>query len=738
MKTMIENEFFLIEFEPESGAIKTFLIKPLNEDMLGEKRLARLFNLRLQHTDYECDYAKDNHPVSIKIDGQKAEISFDAIRTERGFFPISIRFRIELDGPAVRFRSRLENRCTVPAAEFWFPCLGGITRFGDIADTECFWPGYSGAYYSDHISRYPTGMSLGAMIPESVMMLLKPPWPIMPWFDIYNRKLDRGLYLGYHDPIQRIHANHFAYHPCSGPDRPGMNWPDTAMLGGDDPIGVVYSHIRFPYVLKGDHKAGEVFETGEFVVQFHDGDWHDASSIYRAWWNKHFTAPEKPSWLRRKTVWLNTMLLQPEDRINTDYAGVLQWARDAKEFGINTVEICGWDKGGQDRDYPEYVPDERLGGVEGFKRLLSALAAEGIDPVIFANYNTVNCETEMFRKELHRYRRMDEFGNSENWMQWGQSTIQARHALSVRRQLWASASVPAFNEIIAGYFIQLAKWGVKALQLDKTGSAEQLMDFNPLSTRPPDTSMSEGVIRSCEWLLSKCREVQPDFVFASEASSDRFIPFIDLYYRSADRRGVCPMRYVFPEWTSCIHVGSPYDFEGVNAAVRFGCVIAVEPMVYKASPKHQYYRKLMAYIKEINRLREELKEDIFLSRWLDDRGAELVWNSRLIKSRGCRTEGNLHNAVLEDTGIAVLATELKPAADNVPLKFSVHERFDNGRRAIVVVNNSNQTQCYHWRFTHARIQKATLHEPFGKATEVSCNDAVSLPARNLHILIEKK
>ena len=102
----IENDFFRIEFSPGSGTITTFMVKPLNEDLLGEKRLAMPFNLRLQHPDYECDYAAGNRPAALRVGGTTADMRYDEVRTERGVFPVSLTLRLELDGPAVRFRSR--------------------------------------------------------------------------------------------------------------------------------------------------------------------------------------------------------------------------------------------------------------------------------------------------------------------------------------------------------------------------------------------------------------------------------------------------------------------------------------------------------------------------------------------------------------------------------------------------------------------------------------------------------
>lgn len=725
----IENETYRLSFRPESGALETLVVKPMGEDILGEKRLATLFHLRLQHPDFECDYATANKPASMDIAGTRAEVYFDRVNTQRGEHAVRLRLWIELDGPAIRFRSRLENQCHVPVAEFWYPCLGGITRFGERADTEVFWPGYFGAHYADHIERFPTHMSLGCRHPETVVMCLKHPYPTMPWFDVHNRHTNTGLYLGYHDPIHRIHANRFGYHPCAGRTVPGDNWPRAEDLGRDEPTGIVYSHIRFPYVSKNDPRYGERYEHGEFVVQYHDGDWHDAAPIYRSWWDRHFSMPKEPSWLRRRTVWLAAMLQEPEDRLNVDYEGVVQWARDGLAFGIKTIEISAWDTGGQDREYPLYDPNPRLGGEAAFRKMLKALADAGIDPVVFANYNSMNVETDWYREELHKYARMDEFGNCENWLASGQSTIQARHNLSVRRQIWASASIPAFNEIIAAYFTRLAEWGVKAMQWDKTGSAEQLLDFNPRATMPPDTSMAEGTVRACAWLLDKCKAIQPDFCMATEANTDRFVPFSEVYYRGPMIDSVPPMRYVFPEWTSCIHLRYPTEYATVNGAVRFGCVLVVEPLAYAASPAHPWFRKLMTYIKEINRLRDALIDDIFLSRWLDDRGAQLIWNGRQIRGRTASTA--------QDIGGITLAHDELPLADaDVPLVFSVHENLKNGRRAIVVVNMSHDAHSYHWAFTHRTVDEATRHAPFEEPRSVSCADPLTLEGERLHIIVD--
>lgn len=717
----LENDVFRIRLSPDSGAVDSLIIKPIDEDPIGEKRLASAFELRLQLPDYLCNYTTANTPERISVNGNVAEVHYDGISTEKGKFPLSLTTRIILDGDVIRFSSSLTNHSDYPVAEFWYPQLGGLTGFGRRQDTEFFWPGYFGPHYTNYFTNVPTELGLGATSPEVMMGNSFFPYVTMPWFDLHNRALNSGLYFGYHDAINRIHASHFSFRPCPGPVTSGDNWVTRELLGTDEPIGIVYSHIRFPYIGKG-----ETFDSGQFVLKFHEGDWHEAAPFYRQWYTDQFKLMEEPSWLRRKTVWFSAMLMGPEDRIYNDFEGMAQWGREAKRFNIDTVEICAWDKGGQDRDYPDYVPENRLGGEEGFRSMLDRLKAEGLDSVVFANYNALDTASRWYKDELHKFARHDEFGSSENWLAAGQNTIQARYGLSVRRQLWASASCREFWELIEKYFVQLARWGVTALQLDKTGSSDQMLDFNPLAGAKPDVAMPEGTVRAVEYLLQKCRQVNPDFCFATEASSDRYLPFADVYYRGAGTDGGSAMHYVFPECTTCIHITNPFDFAAVNAAVRFAAVIVIEPVMYMAGPDHPRYRKLMDYIAEVTRMREPLKDILFLGRWLDDRHAEIRVEGQAIRGRSVAGGTETAGIVLVDRGDRKVVTETA---------YSTHATLAGDRHAIVVVNNGAEPQTYQWRFTHAEIPEATLHAPFESPRTVPTSEQLLLPPQRCHVIV---
>ena len=123
----------------------------------------------------------------------------------------------------------------------------------------------------------------------------------------------------------------------------------------------------------------------------------------------------------------------------------------------------------------------------------------------------------------------------------------------------------------------------------------------------PAFAVQNRPIRNC------CAEqycVNPDFCLAGEAIQDRLIPYIDVYYRAAGGFSISPLRYAFPEWTACQHVGAPCDFNGVNAAVMLGAVICVEPECYQASLADPVYEELAKYIQATERIRGDLRHHL--------------------------------------------------------------------------------------------------------------------------------
>lgn len=667
----LENEHFSLVMDELTGALSSVMVKKNRSELIGERRLIANFRICLPLPDYLCHYidGMDQNPDHVeKKDNDSFTVHFHHMRSEKGSFPVELSYTIKLDGDQIRFSAKLTNRSNYPVSEFWFPRLGGWTNFGG-RDSLMASPGYQTSCRHDvSLFRvFPGTRGLGS---EAAEYNLDYPGMTMPWWDIFDAESNTGLYLGYHDKTFRYSTWHcYLYPDVSG--SPDDAWLGTGEAAGQ-PVGLVFSHVRYPFI-----ESGEAYETGEFILRVHGGNWHAGSRLYRDWFLDSFPFDKSKSWLRKQSVWFSSIIYQPEGRVIADYRTFDRWCEDAEQFGINCHELLGWQKGGLDSEYPQYFPEPKLGGTEGYRALLASIHRRRKRCLTFINYNVIDGAGAEY-PQLKPYTHQDQFGQTPNWMAWGESTLIARKGLSVHRLLLTSV-VPHLQQLLEERFLKLVEAGADGFQIDKlcVGSA---LDFNPLNKRKPDEALCEGLVQAIGSLLARARQVNPDFCIASEANQDRMLPYVDIFYRATSGHGICPLRFVFPEWTAVQHVSAPRDFRSINGAVLTGAVIGVEPDMYQGTLAQPLYNELARYIQEVERIRREFADILFLGDFFDDQGVQVAEQIR------------------GDTTKAVF--------------FAVHGHRSSGQRALVVVNEASTPRHYAWEFTHRTVQKATLQAPF--------------------------
>ncbi|MEN8250805.1 MAG: hypothetical protein ABFS32_17865, partial [Bacteroidota bacterium] len=293
-----------------------------------------------------------------------------------------------------------------------------------------------------------------------------------------------------------------------------------------------------------------------------------------------------------------------------------------------------------------------------------------------------------------------------------------------------SSITPEIEKILSDDFLELVKDGAHGFQIDKLCVAARL-DFNPLNTMKPDVALYEGLIQAIDRLNQQCTAINPEFRMASEFGYDRLIPYFDVGYRNAAGLDVSTFKYVFPEWTSCMHVSMPGDFRTVNAAVMTGSVIVIEPRSYQSSMADPLYKKISEYIREVERIRKELKKVIFTGEYYDELDAEVFG---VIKEASIDSDGTTDIAVPgQMPGTGASAGDVKPAS----LHYKVHGEKNNGRRAIVVMNDSEIPIKYTWKFTYKDVMKAKLYIPFGVTKTIEQGDILEIDGNQIHIIVEE-
>jgi len=718
---VLQNDHYRLQIDVGTGAITSFLVKATNVDMIGEPRLAANFRISLPLPDYQANYIDGMQQTSSKVEHKDntVTVSFSGMKSDKGTHPIDLTYTIALAGDQVVFRSKLTNNDTHPIAEFWFPRLGGWTRFGADRMSLVAMPWYTSCSHSVYLFKhYPGGMGLGS---EAAEYSSEYPTMVMPWWSIWDPTTNRSLYLGYHDTTCRLSTWHTYLYPNSTGS--GADAFFTPQQAGGQPVGLVFSHVRYPFI-----RAGETLDSGEFVFRVHEGDWHRGAKLYRQWFMQHFPFDKSKSWLRRQSAWFTSIIYQPEDRIVADFDTYARWCAEAQPFGINTFELIGWHKGGLERGYPEYVPEEKIGGRDGFRRAIASVHKQGGRILAFVNYNILDSATDLYKEKLRPFTHQDSFGATPNWMAWGESTLLARKGLCVRRHLLSSI-VPPIEKMLEDYFVDVAKDGADGLQIDKL-LVSNLLDFNPLNTRKPDEALNQGLVDGIARVYDKCRAVNPEFRLAGEALVDRLVPYIDVYYRAVGGFSISPLRYTFPEWTACYHVSAPRDFNGINAAVMLGAVICVEPQTYQASLANPLYKDLAAYIRETERIRAELRDTIFTGDYFDTLEAGITEVSVALNA------ASQPAPPASEVVVPVGSATIKPAPSGA-LLFRVHGNQQTGRRALVVINTSQQDRVYTWDFQHKKVAEVQLYAPSQPMLAAKAGDALRIKAERFQVLLEK-
>jgi hypothetical protein len=375
-----------------------------------------------------------------------------------------------------------------------------------------------------------------------------------------------------------------------------------------------------------------------------------------------------------------------------------QWAKDARDFGVDAVLISGWNVGGHDNQYPNYTPDPNLGAYEELAAGIAECHKMGVKVFFFANVQPVDISTDWYRDELYKYRMMNGKGQI-TYSGWGMGTLGARMGLT-RPPI--SGCDPGFSEwrkIIVDHMRKLAEIGADGVHYDKV-IGHNAVNFNPALELPGDQSYFHGVIACMEETLAAGQAYNPDFCLGVESPWDRLLSYCDAWWLWHDMLDHTPvMKYTFPEFLPTFATVQPWDYNNVNNAIRYGYQIIVGPVRYSASMQDAQSRPISMYIAEVLRIRNELKETLFLGEFLD----------------------NLEVSVSEQEH----------------LKYNSHRNPKTGKRAVVLVNQSEaplETTVHFAGNPHGPVR---IYQPFAPVQQQALAVSVSVPGERLVVVVEE-
>ncbi|HZQ44597.1 MAG TPA: DUF6259 domain-containing protein [Acidobacteriaceae bacterium] len=621
----VETPAVTIRLDERTCDVVGLQFKSPELDVIGEPRLGENFRILVPQEHYQGNYfySREQQVSHIVTANDGAVCTYDELKNSRETLPIGVTYRIQVVGEQVQFSIAVRNSTDRKLAEVMYGIVGGQKGIGNRLDTESLAPGSIANAAPRLFTRFGGGGYGGGNlgIRYDATALTYPGNMAMGWMDVWNQKLGVGYYYADQDPDTRLSLMEMELRPFSKSASVEDVWPTEEEAQGE-PVGVTIGWVDMPYAGKGTFKAGPV------ALEAHTGDWHTASGLYRAWFDQHFTvkrANRNPDWLRKENAWQSMILSNSEDVVVHRFDELPKMAADAKKYGITTFEILGWDIGGIDRGYPQYVPDPRMGTPEEFYKALGEMRAMGVHPLIFSNIQWADTATQVFKDKLEPFVVEGEWAPDWHLSGWGEGTISARNGQTRSNMTLVSPAFPAYREYLMRQYLDLVRHGAEGFQFDKAISMAAL-DFNKNVPVSPDKSLTEGVEETYRELIEKARAIDPEFSLASENWYDRDLPYIDVSYLRMGQIDMpsTALRYTFPEWTATIFGESPGDFGPMNNGMRYGMVWDLAPRHYNDSVDEKLTRPLAKYVSELIDIRKRYEGLLFFGRFDDTLGATVT------------------------------------------------------------------------------------------------------------------
>jgi len=325
-----------------------------------------------------------------------------------------------------------------------------------------------------------------------------------------------GLYLASHDP--RAYYKRFAFNPDTYTGTTANHLPQSSfqVVNFPENMGTLQPGYETPY---------------DLVVGVFEGDWYDASQIYREWvlknasWCRQGKLSERndvPDWFRKIVIWC----LPEADFAEKDPDEVVSMMIKFKErFDVPVaLHWYNWHKIPFDTDYPEYFP-VKGGFKEGVKRLQEA--GVRVMPYINGRLFDFNCKS-------WRLESAEKYCTKESAPRLKPQTLQNYVEFYGSRQKFAVMCpyTGYWQDKIAQIVKRLVdEYGVDGVYIDQIAAAAANLCFDPNHGHPLGggnywLSGYEEMLRKTR---ERAREKRPDVILTSECNAECFMTYLDAF-----------------------------------------------------------------------------------------------------------------------------------------------------------------------------------------------------------------
>lgn len=393
-------------------------------------------------------------------------------------------------------------------------------------------------------------------------------------------------------------------------------------------------------------RSGESRTIVPFYIKTYQGTWHKGADIYKAWKATWYEAPHRPEWVTKVNAWQQLQINSAESKINFTVKDLINYAKECVEYGVDAIQLTGWNWGGQDRGVPYLSIDPRLGTMEEFKAAIAECAKLGVRILPFTKETWVDFQSPVADKYtesgVKKYNGTDAIHGGYSYYTATQLT-----GLNNRRFKVLCLDDNKCREMLYEEFKKLLELGAFGMVYDENQHhAGQSLCFDSSHSHRYPGYLYGGAEKLGKGFYEMTRKYSPDFLMVGEACWDLQSKYYATYTRQNPSH-FAAMRYLNPDLPMSCAIMDHNDLNRVNMCLRCRYIVSYEPRNFKGHLSE--YPRVVEYGKKMDEFRE--------------RYADYVWYAEFRDTQGAKVEG----------------------------KNTLHSVFvgRDGKRAVVVVNLSN-------------------------------------------------
>ncbi len=623
---------------------------------------------------HESRLEPGDQKAEVRKDGESLVARYGKLRHKGIDYEATVELRFTLDADKVVCTAQLENRSKLVIEEFWFPWVGPFCSLSASQEEDTLIVPQGFGRRVKNPANYVLQHHTAYMAPDQRRVLACAHYPgdmSMNWFGFYGGGRALGL-LSLDETFQTT----------------GLN------VSRDTATGLLSAgFVRYPFLKKGN------WTSPKSVVRLHRGDWHNDADVYRGWADKTWwSISPRPQWVDRMHGWQRIIMKHQYGEIFYRFKDLVDVYEGGKPYGITTLFVFGWFRGGMDNSYPDYTADKELGGEEGLRQAIAEVRRRGGHVILYANGHLIDVDTAFYRKTGKKICLKTSQGSEyrEAYKFSGDGTFL--RSFGARSFVAGCQSAPQWREKLLEIGRYMLSFNPDGIFYDQMGGCMPYLCFDeshphkgPAMAQGPGKNATLAVMR--KELISG----HPDRTIGTEHVTDclgRHMDFLhNATYGSAQGPETMPeiFRYTFPELIeSSRQIRDERDHvKRMNWTFLYGWRFDVE--IWRCRGDLRYVPEYGAYMAKLNALRDRWPELLMTGKFVDETFFEY-------DCKGCLAKGYV-------------------AGD---------------RAAIVVVNNALSASSFapkvneQWRF----VEGSTVSDSFKPGD--------TLPAQSVAVLVYTK